>query len=338
MPSITVTLDTDDLVGVQDEPNAHSILRALLITAWGTYQSQRGAQLNAEVASSLTDTCEAVDDGLTKMSEQVLRLERHVSEQNRQVSTAIQTLTSRVLQESGKSVVKGSILEKELVDVLTEHLPEHGIEHTGSVKNSGDILITHKTFKVLIDAKNYTRTVEKSEVDKLKRDMEKKEVTCGAVISTAPVRAFGNRDLHFYTDTAGKQCVIGVLGSLRDTAPIPMLVYFLEAVFQKMIESPCDVNQTYREETNEKFTELLSELTKLKSLETQFEPVVKTIQAQLDGFRSSMRIQIQNILKTVSPSTVEEMKELPFLCECGRRFERQAGLSIHKAKCSMKAT
>ena len=340
MPSITVTIDTGDLPGVDQEENAATVLHSLLITAWRTYQSQKSAQLNSELATTLTDTCEAVAEDLTTITEKFGYIERQMHERDRKVTEAIQSLTAKVLQESGKSVVKGSVLEKELMEVLKEHLPEHGVEHTGASKNSGDILVTKKSFQLLIDAKNYTQTVEKKEVEKLKRDMERMDVACGAIISTSPVRSFGNRDLHFFTDTAGKLRVVGILGSLRDTTPIPMIVYFLESVFYKMIETPLEVNKTYQDETTEKFAELQKEVERMKEVEKQYELAVKQSMAPLDGFRTILRSHIRALIHAVGPSTqkkeeeiVEMKQDSRFVCElCGSSHEKAGGLAMHKSK------
>lgn len=341
MPSITVTIDTDDLPGVEHETNARTVLHSLLITGWRTYQSQKSAQLNSELATTLTDTCEAVADDLTTITDKFSYMERQMGEQNRKLTEAIQSLTAKVLQDSGKSVVKGSVLEKELLVVLQEHLPEHGVEHTGASKNSGDILVTKKTFKLLIDAKNYTQTVEKKEVEKLKRDMERMDITCGAIISTSPVRGFVNRDLHFFTDIAGKLRVVGILGSLRDSTPIPMVVYFMEAVFYKMIETPLEVNKTYQDESTQKFCELRREAERMKELEKQYAITVKQTMAPLDAFRTVLRSHIQALILAVGPSvkkeedeqSVEESPDLKFDCEvCGNCYKKAGGLKRHMEK------
>jgi hypothetical protein len=345
MPSITVIIDTDDLPGVEQETNARSVLHSLLITSWRTYQSQKSAQLNSELATTLTDTCESVADDLTTITDKFGYMERQMGEQNRKLTEAIQSLTAKVLQDSGKSVVKGSVLEKELMKVLQESLPEHGVEHTGASKNSGDILVTKNTFHLLIDAKNYTQTVEKKEVEKLKRDMERMDVSCGAIISTSPVRGFVNRDLHFFTDTAGKLRVIGILGSLRDTTPIPMVVYFLESVFYKMIETPLEVNKTYQDESTQKFAELRKEVERMREVEKQYAIAVKQSMAPLDGFRTILRSHIQALILAVGPSpkkeedeqsdeqSVEEKPESKFDCDiCGSSYKKAGGLKRHTEK------
>jgi hypothetical protein len=339
MPSITVIIDTADLPGVEQETNASTVLHSLLVTSWRTYQSQKSTQLNSALATTLTDTCDAVAEDLTTITDKFGYMERQMNDNNRKLTDAIQALTVKVLQDSGKSVVKGSVLEKELMEVLQEQLPQHGVTHTGASKNSGDILVTKKSFQLLMDAKNYTQTVEKKEVEKLKRDMERMDISCGAIISTSPVRGYENRDLHFFTDTAGKLRVVGILGSLRDTTPIPMIVYFLEAVFYKMIETPLEVNKTYQDETTQKFAELQREVERMKEVEKQYAIAVKQSMAPLDAFRSTLRSHIQALILAVGISRKEEEHKVEtktdskFVCDiCGSSHEREAGLNMHKSK------
>jgi hypothetical protein len=191
------------------------------------------------------------------------------------------------------------------------------------------LTINNGFFSILVDAKNYTSSVRTKEITKLKDDMENTDTVCGAIISTAAVTGFNNYDIHFYTNTAGNLRVIGILGNLKDVTPIRMLVYFLEVIHQKMIETPIDAHDAYREEIKGQFSVLLSEINKIKELETQFEPVIKTIHSQLEGFRTSLHTRIQNLVASISQSQ-NEKDEPMFTCDiCSIGFTSSRGLSIH---------
>lgn len=80
---------------------------------------------------------------------------------------------SNTITEQKVSSVKGQIGENIVYDILIEKFPDFTIENTTKVAHSGDIQIVLPNYnKVIIEVKNYNKTIDTTELDKLKYDMK----------------------------------------------------------------------------------------------------------------------------------------------------------------------
>lgn len=89
-------------------------------------------------------------------------------------------LNSKLLGSS----TKGQIGESGLNEVLSTYLKGYSITNTEKTPHSGDFIIEQNNNKIMIDSKLYKKTVGKTEIDKLVRDMEENKITSGILIST----------------------------------------------------------------------------------------------------------------------------------------------------------
>jgi hypothetical protein len=77
------------------------------------------------------------------------------------------------ITEQKVSSVKGQIGENVVYDILVEKFPDYTIENTSKVGHSGDIqMLLPNHNKVIIEVKNYNKTIDTAELDKLKYDMK----------------------------------------------------------------------------------------------------------------------------------------------------------------------
>jgi hypothetical protein len=77
------------------------------------------------------------------------------------------------ITEQKVSSVKGQIGENVVYDILVEKFPDFTIENTSKVGHSGDIQILLPNYnKVIVEVKNYNKTIDTGELDKLKYDMK----------------------------------------------------------------------------------------------------------------------------------------------------------------------
>jgi hypothetical protein len=80
---------------------------------------------------------------------------------------------SNAITEQKVSSVKGQIGENVVYDILVEKFPDFTIENTSKVGHCGDIQILLPNYsKVIVEVKNYNKTIDTSELDKLKYDMK----------------------------------------------------------------------------------------------------------------------------------------------------------------------
>ena len=93
----------------------------------------------------------------------------------------LQISLTKLLENMGNSSAKGRISENTVFNVLQELYPMAEIEHVGTEAGMGDILIKRNNkFNIMIENKDYARSVNQKEVDKFKRDAE--SLNCSAIL------------------------------------------------------------------------------------------------------------------------------------------------------------
>lgn len=84
------------------------------------------------------------------------------------------------------STIKGKESEEEVFTSLNQLFPTAIIEDTHSIPGRGDFIVRIDNMIMMVETKNYTRNVQKSEVDKFYRDMESpanSDIQCGILMS-----------------------------------------------------------------------------------------------------------------------------------------------------------
>ena len=81
-----------------------------------------------------------------------------------------QTLNENNITEN-KTTAKGQLGENIVYDILIEKFQDHCIENTARIPHSGDFQITLKNHhKIMLEVKNYNKTVDQTELDKMRFD------------------------------------------------------------------------------------------------------------------------------------------------------------------------
>jgi hypothetical protein len=84
------------------------------------------------------------------------------------------------------STIKGKESEEEVFTALNQLFPTAIIEDTHTIPGRGDFILRMDDMIMMVETKNYTRNVQKSEVDKFYRDMESpanSDIQCGILMS-----------------------------------------------------------------------------------------------------------------------------------------------------------
>lgn len=75
--------------------------------------------------------------------------------------------------EQKVSSIKGQVGENIVYDILIDKFPDYTIENTTKIPHSGDIqIVLPNHSKVIIEVKNYNKTIDTQELEKLKFDMK----------------------------------------------------------------------------------------------------------------------------------------------------------------------
>lgn len=99
-------------------------------------------------------------------------------------STIDNTVKNNNITENRYSSTKGQSGENIVNDILLERFQDYNIENTGKIPHSGDfqLTLTNKN-KLIIEVKNYNKTVDHNEIDKLKFDMKFNKINYAIFIS-----------------------------------------------------------------------------------------------------------------------------------------------------------
>ena len=88
------------------------------------------------------------------------------------------------ITENKQSSQKGQVAENVVYDILVDKFPDYVVENMAKIPHSGDIHITMQNQnKMIVEIKNYNKTIDQSEIDKLKFDMKFNNIYYAVFIS-----------------------------------------------------------------------------------------------------------------------------------------------------------
>jgi restriction endonuclease Mrr len=101
---------------------------------------------------------------------------------------SVQDISEILKPKSQVSQIKGRIFEDALIDVVCSVASSAEVEITRGQRNSGDLKIKyHDTEPIMVEAKNYTRSVPTKEVEKFYNDLSTNQCHFGIFISTTGI-------------------------------------------------------------------------------------------------------------------------------------------------------
>jgi hypothetical protein len=109
-----------------------------------------------------------------------------IIEQNIQVNMQdVKKSIDKLVSGSKNSVLKGGIGENLIEQIIKEQFPDDVLENTSKQAEESDYhLTTNDGDKILIEVKTYSKPVNKGQIDKFIRDMDKTGIKVGIFIST----------------------------------------------------------------------------------------------------------------------------------------------------------
>jgi hypothetical protein len=135
------------------------------------------------IHTEIGKTFQAREESLTKQhQERIQQLEGKCDMVRREYEEKLTAIALR----SENSTIKGQDGETFMLAQLNMLLPKWEIEDTHATPNRGDFILRHEDMCIMIENKNYSKNVQKSEVDKFYRDIDNtanNDIHCALMVS-----------------------------------------------------------------------------------------------------------------------------------------------------------
>lgn len=125
------------------------------------------------------------------------------------------------ITESKYSTAKGSLGENVVMDILIDKFPNYLIENMSKVPHSGDIQLTLPIgTKIIVEVKNYNKTIDQEQIDKLKFDMRFNNIK-GALFVSLNSGIVGKKkfELEFFKNNTEDYFIIYLPYSMHKSIP-----------------------------------------------------------------------------------------------------------------------
>jgi hypothetical protein len=232
---MSVTISLDDYPLLQTLPDPERILRSWIDVQYSALRAQHQSQPNVELIQSVKDACRT----MTETTESVHEELEAIRSTQRNHNETVQKTLNQIPTLLAKSQTRGVLGETCLLEYLRSTFPgnDYLIESTASDARSGDIKISRRDFTCLLDAKFYTKTVPKAEVEKLQRDMIEKNIPTGVLVShTSGVSGYTKTDFVLFKHEERPCCII-VLGNTKESPErLSLAILLLEVFFEKILK------------------------------------------------------------------------------------------------------
>jgi len=132
-------------------------------------------ELDARFDTRLTDSRTFYENKLTSLQDKMDKVRNDYDEK-----------TKIGIMRSQNSTIKGQDGEEYVLGQLNMLFPRAEVEDTHKVPNRGDFILREDDFTMMIETKNYSKNVQKSEIDKFYRDIDNpanSDVQCAVFVS-----------------------------------------------------------------------------------------------------------------------------------------------------------
>lgn len=239
----------------------------------------------------------------------------------------IQGSLSKLLENMGNSSAKGRISENTVYNILLELNPTAEIEYVGTDTGKGDILFRRfNKPHIMIENKDYSRNVNKVEIDKFKRDAE--NLNCSAILLSQRHGIVEKEN--YQIDIINNNVYIYIHNVEYSSQKIKIAIDIIDHLKKEMIVTEKNINMDAitLKSINEEYNQFI--INKLLIVNT-IEIFTKTINKNLN------EIKLPNIEKYLADCGCSRETFKEWSCKyCNRIFQNQKGLTNHNRTCKEK--
>jgi hypothetical protein len=154
-----------------------------------------------ELQTLIMDESKKTTPDLSQLEQRFIQTQQDIEQGFKyvtEISTQNQQSVTELLGKMNNSSYKGKISENMIYSVLENLYPSANIEFVGTTKETGDFIVSRKNKpKILIENKDYSRTVPTEEVNKFIRDIETQKC-CGLFISNSGIAGKDNFEVQVH--------------------------------------------------------------------------------------------------------------------------------------------
>jgi hypothetical protein len=145
---------------------------------------------------------------------------------------ATATKSSHAIGKAGEKTIYDMLIS----DAVTR-FPYSEVTNMATVKHKGDIhMVTYgpggRRVKIMIDVKNYTKVVQKSEVEKLYSDMDGDDDTDAGLLISLNTTIVGKQQFNIGTSGSGKPCLFLTFDTVDDGLRHEILCWAISALVE----------------------------------------------------------------------------------------------------------
>jgi len=156
---------------------------------------------------------------------------RYQEEEIKDGNTDIKDIKYQLLQLTsllGSGTIKGKIAERVIGTNLCKLLPNAEIDDTGYIAGAGDIVVQYKGCRVMIEIKNYSKNVPRSEQEKFSRDLLQNKYNSGILVSCTS--GIANKHNKFEYSTVQGKLAIYLSNAGSDGNSVMWAILFIVAI------------------------------------------------------------------------------------------------------------
>jgi len=266
-----------------------------------------------KLGKDLTTKIQATDEYIDK------RITNLVKESADKLSfniTQINSAIDRITGVSYNSSIKGKVVEKSLEEFLTNEFKYSVLENTSKQVSSGDFILSYNSTKIIIESKAYTNDVDTAEVNKLKTDMVKQNINYGIIVSFTSAIA---KHTVFDIENIDDKHIIFISNPNNKFSneqiynEVSLAVRILHILSTKTTNISVNINKDKITECADKFRNVISNMSKLKSNMGNIKKEVDQTITMLNEMEISFKQELNNITQEVQ-SCIEfnEWKQFSF--------------------------
>jgi len=192
-------------------------------------------------------------------------------------------------------IKKGTVFEN-IMDKVLQSFPTYTYIKTSEINHSGDGILKFDNFDCMVEFKNYTSTVPRSQIDKLKSDMIEQNIFYSLMISTTHIQGKKDIDVENFNIQGKKFTIIYISNYYKNEMKIHIGIILIDQIYNLKK----NLNYTF---FHSQIKDLLSLIDGVHNLKTKFCKFEQDIRANLDTYYTNIReyennvkIKINNII------------------------------------------